>query len=162
MPPNPYAAPKADVRVEEPPQPSEWQRVKWLFGGLWLMLTLLPLLNMLFVVPPAPNPWTLFVNVLLAVAVGVFIARDIWLLRIRKSPLVVDVLLYTLVLGGIGGLIIAKETKVLDWNSLHLDIPIFFLLGVVTLTAWLTEKRKAVRVYVGARHLLFVGGKDGL
>jgi hypothetical protein len=93
--------------------------------------------------------------------VGGFIARDMWLLKVRRFPLMVDVVLYVLVLGGLGFLIVGKETKFFEWNSLHLDIPISFLMGAASLGAWMTEARKNVRIYVGARHLVFVKATDG-
>ena len=158
---NPYASPRADVGGRPEGEPSEWQRAKWVFGALWLMLTMLPLLNALFVAPPAPDPWILVANSLLAMAIGIFVARDMWLLKVRRSPLAVDVLAYVLVLGGLAFLIVGKETKSFDWNSLHLDVPIFFLMGAATLGAWITEARKGVRIYVGARHLVFVNATHG-
>ena len=159
---NPYASPKADVGGRHEGEPSEWQRAKWVFGALWLALTVLTVLNALLVMPPAPDPWILAANSLVAIALGTFIARDMWLLKVRRSPLAVDALVYVLVLGGLAFLIVAKETKFFEWNSLHLDVPIFFLMGAATLGAWMTEARKDVRIYVGARHLVFINATDGL
>ena len=162
MPLNPYASPKAAVDTREVPEPSQWQRAKWVFGGLWVLLTVLPLLNALLVPPPSPDMGVLALNSLLAFGFAAFLARDMWLLRVRRWPLIVDLLLYAIVFGGLVFLIIAKETKWYEWNSLHLDVPIFVLMGSVALAAWITESKKAVRIYVGARHFIFVDGKDGL
>jgi hypothetical protein len=150
------------VSVEQLEEPSQWQRAKWLFGGLWLTLTVLPLFNALLVPPPAPDVWILVLNSVLALSLGAFLARDMWRLKVRRSPLIVDVLLYAVVLGGVVLLIVVKETKLFVWNSLHLDLPVFLLLGTCAVAAWVTEATKGVRIYVGARHLIFVGQKDGL
>lgn len=159
---NPYASPKVNVSVERPEEPSQWQRAKWVFGGLWLALTVLPLLNALLVLPPAPDVGILLLNSLLALGLGAFLARDMWRLKVRRSPLVVDVLLYAVVLGGVVLLVVVKETRLFVWNSLHLDVPIFLLIGTAAVAAWVTEAKKGVRIYVGARHFIFFGQKDGL
>lgn len=159
---NPYASPKASLSVEQVEEPAQWQRAKWIFSGLWLTLTVLPLLNALLVPPPTPKVGTLLLNSLLALGLGAFLARDMWRLKVRRSPLIVDALLYAVVVGGVVLLIVVKETKLFVWNSLHLDIPIFFLMGTAAVGAWVTEVKKGVRIYVGARHFIFVGRKDGL
>ena len=159
---NPYAPPKAAVDTAAGAQPSQWQRAKWVFGGLWVMLTLLPVLIALLILPPPPSIGVLILNSVFALGLAAFLARDMWRLKVRRSPLLVDILLYTVALGGLVFLIVVKETKVYEWNSLHLDVPIFLLMGAVALAAWITETKKAVRIYVGSRHFIFVDGKDDL
>jgi hypothetical protein len=160
--PNPYASPRADVSARELVEPPQWQRAKWVFAGLWLLLTALPLLNALLVPPSPPSMAVLALNSALALGIGGFIARDMWLLKVRRSPLIVDVLLYATVLGGLAFLIVAKETKFYEWNSLHLDVPTFVLMGIAAVAAWVTEAKKAVRIYIGARHFIFIDANDGL
>jgi hypothetical protein len=162
MHPNPYASPRAGVSNKGFDEPSQWQRAKWVFGSLWLMLTALGLLNTFFVPPAAPSISVLVLNSLLALALAGYLARDMWLLKVRRSPLILDVLVYTIGLGGLVFLIVLKETKLYVWNELHLDVPAFLLIGTVAVAAWITEAKKAVRIYVGARHFIFVSATDNL
>lgn len=156
---NPYAAPKVAVETDARPTPNEWQRAKWLFGGLWVALTLLPALNALLQPRPSPDGLVLAVNCSLAAAVGGFVARDMWRLKERRSPLWVDIGIYVLVFGGLALLIAFKETGMLVWNDLHLDIPVSLLMGIIAAAAWITEAKKKVRVYVTARSMAYVDAK---
>ena len=162
MQPNPYSPPKSDVSRKGFEEPSQWRRVKWVFGALWLMLTVLPMLNAFLIPPPSPNMGILLLNSFVALGVAALIARDMWLLKVRRSPLIVDILVYAIALGGFAFLIVLKETKLYVWNSIYLDVPIFMLMGTVAIAAWVTEAKKATRIYFGARNFMFVDAKDGL
>jgi hypothetical protein len=155
---NPYAPPKAAVAAADGRVPSEWQRVKKVFTGMCAALAFLTAFNFLLKPPPAPDAVILALNCALALGLGVFIGRDIWLLKVRRSPLAVDILLYAVMIGGAAALVAVKELGIYDWNSLHLDLPMILVLGVPAALAWLTEARKRVRVYFGARQFVFVHG----
>ena len=141
---------------------SEWQRAKWLFGGLWLALTILPALNALLQPRPTPNYLILAANTVLAISIAAFVGRDIWQLRVRRFPLWVDIALYASVIGGLASLIVVKEAGIWVWNDLYLDIPVFLLMGALAMVSFATESKKRVRVYVGARQLYFVDDTVGL
>lgn len=159
---NPYAAPTAKLGTEASEEPSNWQRAKLLFGGLWVLLTVLPLLNALLEPPTMPNVGVLLFNSFLALGFSAFLARDMWLMKVRRSPLIVDICLYVIIVGGLVFLIVLKESGLYVWNDLHLDVPVFLLMGSLALAAWMTEAKKAVRVYIGARHFIFVHEENGL
>jgi len=151
-----------DPIVKGQPRPSEWHRAKWVFGTLWIALTVLLALNALLVRPPTPDYPILAVNIAIAIVIATFVARDIWQLRARRSPLWVDIVICVLVIGGLVALIVARETRIWAWNKLHLDIPVLVLLGVLALASFATESRKRVRVYIGTRQLHFVDENTGL
>jgi hypothetical protein len=151
-----------NATVKSERRPREWKRAKWLFGGLWIALTVLPTLNALLVPRPTPSYLVLGANTVLAISIAAFMARDIWQLRVRRFPLWVDIMLYVSVIGGLAALIVVKEAGIWVWNDLHLDIPVFLLMGVLALTSFATEWKKRVRVYVGARQLHFVDDSVGL
>jgi hypothetical protein len=137
-------------------RPSEWTRMKWLYTTLWVMLAILPVLNGLLKPPPPAEPLILFVNIIAAAAIGGFIAHDVWKLRVRSWPLAIDVLIYAVLLLAFFALILLKEIGVWHWNDTHLDIPLFVFFLVTTTTVWITERKKGVKVYLGARKLIFI------
>jgi hypothetical protein len=160
---NPYASPRVNVvGAEGVGEPSGWLRAKWIFGGLWAVLTLLSILNGILTPPPEPNWAVLLLNSVIAIAVVGLIGREMWLLKVRHAPLIVDIAIYVAVIGGLIALMFVKETGVYVWNDLHLDVPIFLLMGGLAITAWFTESKKGVRVYVGARNLIFTRNDVGL
>jgi hypothetical protein len=77
-------------------------------------------------------------------------------LKVRRFTLLVDVIAYAVALGGVGFLIVANEINFYEWNFLLLDFSVVLLMGTVTVAAWITERKKMVRVYFGTRHLIFV------
>jgi hypothetical protein len=64
--------------------------------------------------------------------------------------------------GGLAILIYVRETGVLVWNMLHFEIPGVVLLGIIAVAAGVTEARKQVRVYFGARILVFIHDRPEL
>jgi hypothetical protein len=130
--------------------------MKWLYTTLWVMLAILPVLNGLLKPPPPAEPLILFVNIIAAAAIGGFIAHDVWKLRVRSWPLAIDVLIYAVLLLAFFALILLKEIGVWHWNDTHLDIPLFVFFLVTTTTVWITERKKGVKVYLGARKLIFI------
>lgn len=159
---NPYTAPQANVAAEPRHEPPEWRRAKWIFSWLWLLLTVLPAVNAALVPRPTPDGVVLAVNCLLALGFGGFIARDMWLLKVRHSPLWIDIATYAVVLVGFVSIVLVKEMGILVWNDLHFDIPVFLLMGTIASAAWITEAKKRVRVYVGARHFIFARDDAGV
>lgn len=143
-------------------KPSEWTRMKWLYTALWVLLTSLTILNGLLKPPPPADPLILFMNTLVATVLGVSIAHDVWKLKVRCSPLVIDVLIYVILILGFLALIILKETGIWNWNDIYLDVPLIVFFTVSTTAVWITEARKGVKVYVGARRLIFISAQDGL
>lgn len=143
-------------------RPSEWTRMKWVYTALWALLTILPILSALFKAPPPADPLILFTNTLAATSLGGFIAHDVWKLKVRYWPLAIDVLIYAIVILGVLALILFKETGVWNWNDTHLDVPVFALFAISTTAVWITEARKGVKIYLGARRLMFIGAQDGL
>jgi hypothetical protein len=137
-------------------RPSEWTRMKWLYTTLWVMLAILPVLNGLLKPPPPAEPLILFVNIIAAAAIGGFIAHDVWKLRVRSWPLAIDVLIYAVLILAFFTLILLKEIGVWHWNDTHLDIPLFVFFLVTTTTVWITEQKKGVKIYLGARKLIFI------
>ncbi|MCX7176881.1 MAG: hypothetical protein NT159_23775 [Proteobacteria bacterium] len=136
--------------------------MKRIYTVLWVVLTILPILNYLLKPPPPPDFLILFANTLVAGAVGGLLAHDVWTLKVRSWPLVVDVLIYMMFIFGFLALIYLKEAGVWNWNDTHLDFPVFVFLGVPTVAVWITEAKKGVKVYVSARKLIFVKAHDGL
>ncbi len=143
-------------------RPSEWTRMKWLYTALWVLLTILPILNGLLTPPPPADPLILSANTLAATALGGFIAHDVWKLKVRCWPLAIDVLIYAVGILGFLALILLKEAGVWNWNDTHLDVPIFVFFAVSTSAVWITEARKRVKVYLGARQFIFISAQDGL
>ena len=143
-------------------RPSELSRMKWLYTGLWVLLTILPILNGMLKPSPPADPSILFINTLVAAALGGFIAHDVWKLKVRSWPLAIDILVYAVFILGFLALILLKESGVWNWNDTHLDVPVFVFLAVTTTAVWMTEARKGVKVYLGARQFIFIGAQDGL
>jgi hypothetical protein len=136
--------------------------MKWLYTALWVLFTIPPILNGLLKPPPPADPLILFVNILAAIALGGFIAHDVWKLNVRCWPLVIDVLIYAVAILGSLALILLKEAGVWNWNATHLDVPAFVFLAVSTIAVWITEARKSVKVYLGARQFIFISAQDDL
>jgi hypothetical protein len=157
---NPYAPPSARVAGADvggdAGHPSEWQRAKWVFGALCLLLAVLTVPKVMLHTAAEPDWAVLLINCVAATSVGAFVARDMWLLKSRLAPLIVDIAIYVIGLGGLFSLFFLRETGLFVWNPLHLEIPAVLTFGIIAAVAWLTESRKRVRIYVGARQLVFV------
>ena len=106
--------------------------------------------------PPAPDSLSLLAILLLASLLAWFCARDIWFLRNRVSPLWIDVIGYVVTLGGLAALIYLRESRIYVWNSIYLEALIVWYSVSMAVVAGLTEKRKGMLVYLGARKLRFV------
>lgn len=89
-------------------------------------------------------------------------AHDLWKLKVRHWPLVIDILIYAVFFLGLLTLMFLKETGTWNWNNTHLDVPLFVLFTVSTTAAWITEKRKEVKIYLGARGFLFIRAQNDL
>lgn len=136
--------------------------MKWLYTTLWVLLSSLTILNGLLKPPPPTDPLILFTNTLVAAALGGAIAHDVWKLKVRCSPLVIDVLIYVILILGFLALIVLKETGIWNWNDTYLDVPLIVFFAVSTTAVWITEARKGVKVYLSARRFIFISAQDGL
>jgi peptidoglycan/LPS O-acetylase OafA/YrhL len=143
-------------------KPSEWTRMKWLYTALWVLLTIMQILSGALPPPPPADPLILFTNIIVAAALGGFIAHDLWKLKVRYWPLAIDILIYAVFILGFLALISLKEAGVWNWNDTHLDVPLFVFFAVSTVAAWITENRKDVKIYFRARRFLFISTKNDL
>ena len=150
-----YRPPTAPLVDPARPQPGEWQRVKWCFGGLALLLTLLGFAELLLTSRPSPSVTVLTLICVVVLGLAGLISCDIWNLTVRRFPLWVDVLIYAAVFSALGAYIYARETGIATWSSLYIDLPLVLLFATVTVVAAITEAKKSVRVYFTARTLLF-------
>lgn len=138
-------------------RPNELFRVKWIYCGIGLFILVPELLMQYFIDKPYSANWTnLCVSILIGSAVAWVIGRDIWALRVRHSPLWLDIAMYSLVLGSLGAAIFLRETGIYVWNTAYLDAFFVWLCAQIVIIASVTEKSKRVRVYLGARRLVFV------
>jgi hypothetical protein len=136
---------------------NEMHRVKWIYCGIGLFILIPELLTQYFIGRSYTGNWIfLCFSIFAGSAVAWVIGRDIWALRVRHSPLWVDIAMYILVLGGLGGAIFLREAGIYVWNTVYLDAFVVWLCVQVVAIAWATEKTKRVRVYLGARRLVFV------
>jgi len=145
-----------------PKQPSEWRRVIRVFSVLPTVILLISVLSASLMPQPAPNGPLLLVFLLIASFVAWLPARDIWALRVRQLPLWLDVAGYVFALGGLAVLIGLRESKIFVWNMIYLDAFFFWCTATIACVTWITERRKGVRVYIGARRLKFVYARAGL
>ena len=142
--------------------PSEWCRVIRVFSLLPAIILSLSILNAMLVPTPAPEGPYLLAILSIASLLSWVVARDIWLLRVRQGPLWIDVLCYVVVLGGLAVLIYLRESRIYVWNTIYLDALFVCFAVPIAVAAWLTEKRKGVRIYIGARRIRFVHAHAGL
>jgi len=135
--------------------PSEWCRAKRVYSLLPAIILVLSILSAMLKPPLAPDGLVLLAILSIASLLAWFVARDIWFLRVRENPLWIDVLCYVVPLGGLAALIFLRESHIYVWNTIYLDVLIVWCSVPIAVVAWLTEKRKGVRIYIGARKLRF-------
>ena len=137
------------------PKIEPWSRAKWLFAALTIFIAAPSSLTWIFK-PPTPNTSLVVLVCLVASIIGWLVGRDIWALRVRHSPLWLDILGYVVALGGLGVLIYLRESKIFVWDTIYLEVFFVSLCSEIAAVAWITEARKNVRIYVDARVLIFI------
>lgn len=142
--------------------PSEWCRAIRVYSLLPTVILFMSALNAMLKPPPAPDSLLFLAILSIASFLAWLVARDIWLLRVREHPLWIDVFSYVVVLGGLTVLIFLRESRIYVWNTIYLDALFVWCSVPIAVVAWLTEKRKGVRVYIGARKLRFIHANAGL
>lgn len=111
---------------------------------------------------PLPAPDTLSLLGILSIAslLAWITARDIWFLRDRVSPLWVDIFVYVIALGTLAAIIFLRESGIYVWDTIYLDALFIWYSVSIAAVSWITEKRKGVRIYIGARKYRFVNASD--
>jgi hypothetical protein len=141
---------------QEERKPPEWSRAIWIFSFLPAIIIFLSIFKAILKPPSTPNSLYLLALWSIATLLAWIVGRDIWALRVRVWPGWIEALLYTVSLGGLAVLIFLRESGIYVWNTIYLDVPFVWCSVLIAVVAWLTEKRKGVRVYLGARRLRFV------
>jgi hypothetical protein len=131
-------------------------RMSWSMPSLGVLVLAVKILDRYSPKPEPPtDPILLGAYCVLALVIAAVLARDVWNLKVRHFPLWFDALGYILCLGGLAVFIYLKETSK-PWLSMgYLDLPIILFMFTIAAAAIATEKRKKVRVYFGARTLMF-------
>jgi len=92
----------------------------------------------------------------MAIALALYVCREMWMLKTKRSPRWVG---YVSAFGS-GGVVLAllvlHDTKLFIWNHLYFEIPIALFCAITAVGAWITEWRKSVRVLVELEGVAFV------
>jgi hypothetical protein len=143
-------------------QPSQFRRVIWVFVALPAYILLLrpsDLVSYWWWRGPASSELAGVTTAVLAGALlGVFCARDIWYLVTRHPSLWQVLLAQGITLAVLAAAIALRESGVWQWTFAERDAFMSSLCLTVAGAAAITEYRKNVRVYLTARHYMFIRG----
>lgn len=145
----PYAPPKSQVSDVLPKQSVSWGRVVW-FNFPIVAVLLLIVFNEWQTLRLGLTGWGIWMGIVLTGVLLHFPARAIHNLSEAAPPWYWDVLYYSTVTLGVGG-VIHEDANLIVAGGL----PTVLLLAITGVLALLTERRRGVRVHMSGRRYLF-------
>jgi hypothetical protein len=85
-----------------------------------------------------------------------YVGRKIWLLDSRKGPLWIDVLLWALAAAGLVGVVLVRDVWGMRFNFIYVSLPVLVANATLAAVCFVTEARKHVRIFMGARNFMFL------
>jgi len=143
-------------------QPSQFRRVIWVSVVLPACLLIVGPSDLLSIqwwqIRAASEVAGVLVAASVGVLLGVLLARDIWFLIPRHPPVWQVLLALFIALAAVGAAIALRESGLWQWTFAQGDALMTMWCLTIAIAAGLTERRRNVRVYLSARHYLFIHG----
>jgi hypothetical protein len=152
---SPYEPPKAVVSDAVGEPPAGWLRAKWAFFVTSIALAIVHLPDI--VLGRAVSRAMLLFNLcLLALCATLYVGRKIWRLDSHKGPLWIDILLWTLAVAGLVAIVVVREVWGIRFNFIYVSLPVLVANATLGAVCFVTEARKDVRIFMGARNFVFL------
>lgn len=146
---SPYAPPKAEVADVQPQRPASWGRVVWLQPPIFVGLLALGFVARETLVPGLMG-WGIAVGLVITIVLLQSPIKAMRSLSEAAPSWWWDALYYSSVVLFIGGLVTADPNLMVAGAA-----PTVVLNGVIGVLAFVTERRRNVRVHISGRRYLF-------
>lgn len=124
----------------------------------WTLVGLVTLVIFMIYLPKTEPLDCIYLTVFSAVAVAgaLYQCWEMWTLNSKRSPRWLGLLAAFGSAGMVALLLVLHDMKLFSWNHFYFEVPAALFCTVATVGAWLTERRKCVRIYAEVEGLVFM------